>query len=100
MRQQINFLKSIPKPELQLPAQWIILSLISALFLVTFISIGLIIGQIRSYVLLKEAHEANNQVASAFQQTAREHPLLASDMPLAMQIAVYEKELDEKKEKL
>lgn len=100
MKQHINFLKDFPKPEQQLPAQWIILGLISTLVLVTLVSIYLVVSQLNNYVLLKQAHQENNRMSSTFQEIAKSHPLLASDIPLAVQIATVEKELNEKQKNL
>lgn len=97
MSQQINFLKTIHKEEPELPGQWVILSIIGALSFVTIISLYMIMHQASTYILLKIAHTKNHQVSTVFQQTATAYPLLAGDVPLAIQITTLEKALGEKK---
>ena len=97
MKQHINFLKSTPEEKLRFPAKWIILSIISSLVLVMIISLYLIAHHASIYIQLRQAHNKHDQSSTLFQETARRYPLLASEIPLVLQIATLEKVLKEKK---
>ncbi len=97
MKQQIDFLRSLPSGPLQLPAKWITLASIVSLALIVVISLSMAISQIGDYFVVTRIHSDNTQVTRLFQDAAKRYPLLAGDMPLAVQIGVLEKELQDKK---
>ena len=97
MKQQINFLKSLPQTPLQLPAKWITLATIATLVLLTWISFNMALNTVDNYLFVKQIHEENIQVTATFQQAAKAYPLLAGDMPLVDKVGALEKELQTKK---
>lgn len=97
MTQHINFLKSFPKAPLRLPAKWITLATVASVALLTLISLTKEIYQISHYQTIKQIHTDNTLATIQFQNIAKTYPLLASDIPLAIQITTLENELEKKK---
>ena len=98
MKQQINFLKSVPKAPLQFPAKWITLATVAALGVLTLVSFSMALNTVDNYLLVKQIHAENIRVTTTFQQAAKAYPLLAGDIPLVDQIGTLVKELQEKKD--
>jgi Tfp pilus assembly protein PilN len=96
MTQNVDFLKSIPKPKTHFPAHWIILSVVITLFLLLSGSIILGINQWLTQNSLKKAQADHQQAVSAFQKMAEQYPLLTSDTPLVTKVADFEKTLRDK----
>lgn len=97
MKQDIDFLKSLPPKPVQLPAKWITLAAVASLALITLISFDMTISQIDDYFNVKKIHADNLQVTMLFQKTAKIYPLLAGDTPLPIQVGALEKALEDKK---
>lgn len=96
MKQEINFLKALPKEPIQLPAQWITLIVIATLALLTVISLGMGMTQIKDAWALRQVHHAHTEALTVFQKTAKLHPLLASETPVVEQIALLKTRLKNK----
>lgn len=97
MKQSINFIKDKPQNAQQLPAKWIILAGVTLLALLTTITIFMTIRLVNDNLTVNRIRTENSQVTTVFQQAAKKYPLLASEMPLAIQISVLEKQLQDKK---
>jgi len=87
MKQDIDFLKSLSKEPLQLPAQWITFAVIATLGLLTLISLSMGVTQIKDAWTLRQVHHENMDASAVFQKTAKLHPLLASETPMIEQVA-------------
>ena len=97
MRQDLDFLKSVPKAPLQLPAKWITFAFVNMLALLTLISLGMLITQIQDHRTLKHIQSENLKTIETFHKIAKAHPLLASNTPLTKQIKILKEELDNQK---
>ena len=97
MKQQIDFQSSSLKALIQLPAKWITYLIIATFVILMFISLGMALNQVRDNHVVKRIHAENIKVTSVFQNLAKNYPLLASEVPLAKQLADLENELQTKK---
>ncbi|OGV41510.1 MAG: hypothetical protein A3F46_00215 [Legionellales bacterium RIFCSPHIGHO2_12_FULL_42_9] len=97
MKQQIDFQSSSPRTLIQLPAKWITYIIIATFVVLTLISLGMALNQVRDNQVVKRIHAENIKVTNVFQISARNYPLLASEVPLAKQLADLENELQTKK---
>lgn len=96
MKQNVDFLKSIPKPKTQLTGRWIILSAVITLLLLLIGSVILGINQSLAKHALQKAQMNHQQEVAAFQKMETQYPLLTSDTPLVTKVADFEKTLHDK----
>jgi len=97
MKQEIDFLKSIPKEPLPLPAAWITLAVVATAGLFMLISLGMGLTQIKDAWNLRQIQHAHMDTVAVFQKTAKTYPLLASETPLIEQVASLQEALNKKK---
>lgn len=94
MQQRLDFLKSTAQSPRQLPARWITFIVLACISLLTLISFYMATYQIRAYFAVKQVHVKSQAVMHTFQAIAKEHPLLASNIPLLTQIENLKKQLE------
>lgn len=97
MRKQLNFLNSIPKEPIQLPARLIGLSLLGLTIILFLIFISLVIQRIYYVFELKQTNANYLEIVKEFQKTAYANPLLSGNIPLEKQVGDLEQTLQLKK---
>jgi Tfp pilus assembly protein PilN len=98
MKQNIDFLRSEPKPQAYLPGKLIALVCVCALALFILVTLGMVVLQVQHYVQLNTVRADNRRAEGAFKQLEKKHPLLADEIPLMQRIDNLKEELENKKE--
>lgn len=96
MTQQVNFLKSVPKPKTQLPPELIMLVVTGVFVLLVLGSMMLWMYQWSVNSQLTSVQQTNQDASAAYQKLAAQYPLLASDTPLVTTVMNLEKALHDK----
>ncbi|KTD38949.1 PilN domain-containing protein [Legionella oakridgensis] len=99
MKQEINFLNSLPKEPRYLPAALIGCLVIVLAFILTIISLNQSIHRYQLSQQLKQAHSKHVEAVVAFQKVAAVYPMFAMDKPLVEQVSAYEETLRKKQER-
>lgn len=96
--QQINFLKSLPKDNKQLPALWILWIVLGVFLLLVLISILIGVNQHHLQQKLILVEQQLQLSKKEYNNIIKGYPLLASDMPLIDQVKNLEQAYQTKKE--
>jgi Tfp pilus assembly protein PilN len=93
MTQSINFLKVLPKSYSRLSAMLMLWVVLAALGILILGSIGISVRQVAAHSKLNQALRVLAGAKVAYNQLAKQYPLLASDTPLINQVNALEAEV-------
>lgn len=97
MKQDINFLSSLPKETNYLPAKWILSGLAFLVILFFAMSVTRSIQIHQQEKQLQESAQKKMEAAQAFQLIAKNYPMLATDKPFVNQVTEFAQQLEVKK---
>ncbi len=96
--QTINFLNHLPREQVRFNFKQLLLSFVGLLVVCILISVSMMVIQFFEHRELKEISKERELVASQFQQTAKDFPLLVDSIPLEKKLKKLSDELLKKQQ--
>lgn len=96
MKQEIEFIKSLPKTSIQLPSQWMLMITIATFVCFISISIIMLIYQMHQYIALRSLLSKHTVALTESKKLSAQYPLLAISSSLINNLPIIEATLKEK----